>query len=313
MATSRELLILTAVLVMTAIQEMLDLLDLELHSPGDVSLMRVALHLGQVIVILAAAFVVIKLFQTKSDEVAAAHGRALEAERAIADSREREEALVRTVERVTAEHDEERRLLAYDLHNGLAQVIVSAKQHLDTCDDLWAGDAAGARTELEKGLDRLGRAVVETRLLLATLRPGSLDSLGLVPALRALLDEMRQRTGWQAELSAELGGDRLPGTVETAVYRIVQEALTNVLKHAKADRVVVGLRRGPGELRVEVIDSGTGLPPTPEQQRLRGLGLAGMQERARLVGGTCRVDGLAPAGTRVLVTIPLRESDDGLG
>ncbi|HSE95102.1 MAG TPA: sensor histidine kinase [Methylomirabilota bacterium] len=308
MTSSKEFYVLGAVLIVTAAQELLELLDLERGQAGEIGLLRMALQLGQVLAILAVIFAGFRLWQGKVDEVEQVRGRMVELEQELAERESRERAVARSAEQATSEREEERRLLAYDIHDGLAQIIVSAKQHLDTFEDLWREDPAQAGPELEKGLDRLGRAVVETRLLLATLRPGGLTSQGLVPAVRALLEDMGRREGWKTTLTADLGDGRLPGTVEVAVYRIVQEALTNVLKHAHAGAVGVALHRDRSTLRVEVTDTGTGIALPTSARALHGLGLAGMQERARLVGGSCQIEGVAPAGTRVQVTIPLKDS-----
>jgi two-component system NarL family sensor kinase len=308
MKSAKEFYVLGAVLIVTAAQELLELLDLERSQAGEIGLLRMALQLGQVLAILVVIFAGFRLWQAKVDETEQVRGRMVELEHELAARESRERAVARSAEQSTAEREEERRLLAYDIHDGLAQIIVSAKQHLDTFEDLWREDPAQAGPELEKGLDRLGRAVVETRLLLATLRPGGLTSQGLVPAVRALLDDMGRREGWKTTLTADLGDGRLPGTVEVAVYRIVQEALTNVLKHAHAGAVGVALRRDGATLLVEVTDTGTGIAPATSERALHGLGLVGMQERARLVGGSCRIEGVSPAGTRVQVTIPLKDS-----
>jgi signal transduction histidine kinase len=306
--SSREFYVLGAVLIVTAAQELLELLDLERSQGGEIGLLRMALQLGQVLAILAVIFAGFRLWQAKADEVEQLRGQAAELEQALAARESRERDVARSVEQLAAEQEEERRLLAYDIHDGLAQIIVSAKQHLDTFEDLWREEPAQASPELEKGLDRLGRAVVETRLLLATLRPGGLTTQGLVPAVRTLLEDLGRREGWKTTLTAELGDGRLPGTVEVAVYRIVQEALTNVLKHARAGAVDVALHRDGSTLVVEVTDDGTGIAPPTPGRAFHGLGLVGMQERARLVGGTCRIEGLSPAGTRVQLTVPLKES-----
>jgi signal transduction histidine kinase len=308
MTRSKEFYVLGAVLIVTAAQELLELLDLERSQAGEIGLLRMALQLGQVLAILAVIFAGFRLWQAKVDEVEQVRGRMVELEQELAARESRERAVTRSAEQSTAEREEEQRLLAYDIHDGLAQIIVSAKQHLDTFEDLWREDPAQAGPELEKGLDRLGRAVVETRLLLATLRPGGLTSQGLVPAVRVLMEDMGRREGWKTTLTAELGDGRLPGTVEVAVYRIVQEALTNVLKHAHAGAVGVALHRDGPTLRVEVTDTGTGIAPPTSERALHGLGLVGMQERARLIGGSCQIEGVDPAGTRVQVTIPLKES-----
>ncbi|MFQ5828130.1 MAG: sensor histidine kinase [Candidatus Methylomirabilia bacterium] len=219
--------------------------------------------------------------------------------------REKEQALAGAMERLMVVQEEERRLVAYDIHDCLAQVIVSAKQHLDTFEDLWQSQSPQALPELKRGLNGLDRAVLETRRLLAALRSGTLDSLGLIAALRDLVNETSQDTGWDAKLIDNLHGARLPSTVETAAYRIVQEALANAAKHTKASRVTGELGKENGHLVVEVNDSGVGFDP--EGTPVSGLGLLSMRERARLLGGRCRVKSRRGLGTSVVATIPLRD------
>jgi signal transduction histidine kinase len=241
-----------------------------------------ALHALQVAVILTATWMCLRAWREKSA---------------------REAALAHLVEAVVFAQEDERRRIAYEVHDGIAQLIVSAKQHLDTARD--ADDRGDAEHDLERAADRLERAIVETRRILVALRPPALDSLGLVNAARQSLEEAAQRAGWSVRFEENLADSRLPAAVETAAYRILQEALANAHRHAGAPRVDVALRLEPGWLVLDVRDLGVGLPRDGELSRGRGLGLSSMRERARLLGGTCTIARDSAQGTRVQARLPL--------
>lgn len=307
---ARHAVILVAILAVIASQELLEILAIErTEVSSGLGLAPLILNLGQVLAILAASFVGLRLWRDKAAEAELAAHRCSELERSLAALQRRQVDLLARTERLATEREEEERLLAYEIHDGLAQVIVSAKQHLDTFEDVWKIDPAEASVELETALERLGRAVVETRLLLATLRPGRLATVGLVAILRDVVARVARDAGWKTEFTADLHGQPLPPAVETAAFRIVHEALTNVARHARTSRVSVELGIKDGHLFVDVTDYGTGFESPPGRGRREGAGLASMRERARLVGGRCDIES-RPGETRVLVIIPVK-SDDG--
>ncbi len=215
----------------------------------------------------------------------------------------RERALASLVQQVIVAQEEERRRVAYDVHDGVAQLIVSAKQHIDTAADLWTTDPGRAASETVIAADRLGRAITETRRILAALRPLAVDAGGLAEAARQSLDEVARDTGWSVALVENLGQARLPPAIETAAFRILQEALSNARKHAGTIRVEVVLSREVDRVRLDVRDHGVGLGGSGDA---RGLGLPSMRERARLLGGTCVVEPAPGGGTHVHAELPLR-------
>jgi len=223
--------------------------------------------------------------------------------RAWREKTERQRALVMLVEQVIARADDERRGVAYDVHDGVAQLIVSAKQHLDTAADLWSRDPRRAASETAITADRLGRAIAETRRILAALRPLAVDAGGLANAARQSLDEIARDTGWSVDLVENLGAARLPPAVETAAFRILQEALSNARKHAGTTRIEVVLSKDTDRVHLDVRDYGVGLEAGGGA---RGLGLPSMRERARLLGGSCVVEAAAGGGTHVHAQLPLR-------
>jgi signal transduction histidine kinase len=276
-------LILAATFFGMASYEAAEMWMLEGRRPPSVPL-AVLVHSLQVAVILAATALAVRAWQRKT-----AH----------------EEALSRLVEQVVFAQEEERRRIAYELHDGISPLIVSAEQHLDTSRDLWTLDPVRAEGQLGVGLERLRQAIVETRHVLNALRPSAVASAGLVPAARHSVEEAAAEAGWAIAFSENLGEQRLPPVVETAAFRILQEALANARKHARSERVDVALRRYPDWLDLDVRDYGVGLAAGNGSSG-RGLGLVSMRERARLVGGTCEVEGAGDQGLRVHVRLPLR-------
>ncbi len=218
-------------------------------------------------------------------------------------------ALRRSRERVVTAREEERRRLRRDLHDGLGPALASQTLKAGVARALLAQDPAAAQQllgELEADIDA---ALTDIRRLVYDLRPPALDQLGLVGAIRESATRYQTNRPNQVAQSPPLrivveGPDSLPplpAAVEVAAYRIVQEALTNVARHAQARSCRITFVLGGGVFRVEVTDDGIGLPPV----RRAGVGLASMAERATELGGTCRVEALPGGGTRVSASLPL--------
>jgi signal transduction histidine kinase len=280
----REVLLAVAFVGMAS-YELLEMWMLE--RPPTPGLPRTLLvHSVQVALILGATYAFVRAWQEKTA---------------------REEALGRMVERVVFAQESERRRIAYDVHDGIAQLIVSAKHHLDTCTDIWHADSTRAERELARGVDRLQRAIAETRRILMALRPSAVDSVGLVEAMRNALDEVAAEAGWSASFTENLRDTRLPPAVETAVFRVFQEALANALRHSGTSRVEADLRRTHDSLTLDVRDTGIGFEAGDDAFRRRGLGLVSMVERAKLLGGTCTIASAPARGTRIFLRLPLLE------
>ena len=146
---------------------------------------------------------------------------------------------------------------------------------------------------------------------MSDLRPSQLDDLGLVPALRWYVQTLAGRyPELHVVLNADRGLHRLPPHHETVLFRVAQEALTNVVRHASAHNATVDLCQEPDVVRLEVRDDGVGFEAagTPEAGDRRGLGLAGMRERVALLGGSCTIESQPGGGTHVCVTVPLSAS-----
>ena len=196
----------------------------------------------------------------------------------------------------------ERRRLARELHDETGQALTSILLGLAAVERAKSTeDAHAAAAELRK-------LVVETlqdvRRLAVELRPSALDDFGLEPALRRLGQSVREAGALDVQVEARLGGQRLPPDVETALYRIVQEALTNVVKHAGAKHVSVVLTRKPASVLVMIEDDGRGFDAATAPHGA-GLGLIGMRERVELLDGTFEVDTEPRAGTTLIVELPL--------
>ncbi len=218
-----------------------------------------------------------------------------------------ERQLAAEVERAVTAQEDERRRIAYELHDSISPLIVSAKQHVDTCRDLVPGEPGRAEGQLATAAERLQLAIVEMRRVLKGLRPAALAGDGLEAAVRRSVNEAASEAGWVATFTSGLGDEPLPPAVEAAAYRILQEALTNAGKHARTERVEVALRREGGWLLLDVRDHGIGLE-RGSKEGSNGLGLVSMKERARLVGGTCRIERDASSGILVQARLPVPPS-----
>jgi signal transduction histidine kinase len=202
--------------------------------------------------------------------------------------------------RVVSAQELERRRLARELHDETGQALTSILLGLKSLEDV------ASEQELAESTSRLRELVVTTlqdvRRLAVELRPKALDDFGLVPALERLIETFREQTGIEVDLEPRLGDERLPSDVETTLYRITQEALTNVVKHAHAKHVSIVLTRRDGTISVVIEDDGQGFE---ERQASRnGLGLLGMRERVALVDGRLTVESSPGAGTSLSIEVP---------
>jgi two-component system, NarL family, sensor histidine kinase DevS len=206
-----------------------------------------------------------------------------------------------TVRRVLEGQELERRRLARELHDETGQALTSILLGLKAIRAA-ATDAEAQRAEADLRT-LVVQALQDVRNLAVELRPSALDDFGLAPALERLVHTFEERSGVQIALQASLGAERLPAEAETVLYRVVQEAITNVVKHAGADRVSVVVTRRDGGVSVVVEDDGLGFDP--EEVRTDALGLVGMRERLALLGGTLTIESTPASGTTLAVYLPL--------
>jgi signal transduction histidine kinase len=204
--------------------------------------------------------------------------------------------------RVVDAQELERKRLARELHDETGQALTSVLLGLRAVEE--AEDLA----EIAEATSRLRELLVDTlhdvRRLAVELRPKALDDFGLVPALERLTETFAEQTAIPVELEAVLGEARLSPPIETALYRIVQEALTNVIKHSRASRVSVLLMRKPDTVAAVIEDDGVGFDP--DRARDGGLGLIGMRERIALLDGHLTVESAPEGGTSIVAEVPVR-------
>jgi two-component system sensor histidine kinase UhpB len=227
--------------------------------------------------------------------------------------REKTEQAERLAAQVILAQEEERRRVARELHDeagqALTAVIIGLERGLASMPETYATDLPVQPRQLISGLrDLAAQTLDEVRKLALELRPSVLDDLGLVAALRQYVRSTEERSGLAAQLVVtgwdEQADARLPPEIETALFRIAQEALTNAIRHARATSVQVRLKRTPALVTLEVRDDGVGLGSVPRSEG-EHLGMFGMRERARILGGDFHAAPVSPRGTLVQVSIPL--------
>ena len=226
-----------------------------------------------------------------------------EREAEVRRSRERLEALSQRLLKV---QENERRLIARELHDQIGQALTAVKLNLES---LRSGRRAKA-FPLDESVAIVEQLMEAVRSMSLELRPSALDDLGLAAALRWYADRQGRRAGFSVRVRTQLPAERLASDLETACFRVAQEAITNVARHAGAKRVEVDARAEDGTLDLTVRDDGTGF----DVAAVRGgttaegsIGLDGMEERVRLLGGDFRIDSQPGTGTTVWARFPLTE------
>ena len=234
---------------------------------------------------------------------------AIQSVRLHQDLREREQQVSLLLKATIDAQEMERERICLEIHDGVAQTLAAAFHYLQTLDGRpELGD--DVRVSLRKAASLVRSASLEAREVIATLRPAALDTVGLIGVLRYEMDELRTRTGLVVDLDVDQV--RFPKEVETALYRILREAISNVTKHAQAGRVAVRVKQGPGRVVAEVQDDGVGFDPhaSRRQERRKGVGLLSMHKRAELINGSFEVFSSPGNGTRVYVELPLDARED---
>ena len=216
---------------------------------------------------------------------------------------EREQMLEQFAARTVDAQELERRHLAGEIHDGISQPLISLWYHLQAA-EANASDPGVLARELAAAKDLTTAALDEARRAITGLRPSVLDDLGLGPSLESLA-----HTVVGPKVEVDIAPCRLPAHVEVALYRIAQEALQNVMKHAAAERVTLRLEASDGQVQLVVEDDGRGFSPRrdagPDGRGDPSYGLVGMRERAELVGARLEVNSTPDAGTRVVVEVPV--------
>jgi signal transduction histidine kinase len=223
-----------------------------------------------------------------------------------------EEAARRLSGRILSLQDDERRRIARELHDSLGQYLAALKMNIDV---LAGGGTSsnGSRenlsTVLHSSSQLLDRAIAETRTISHLLHPPLLDEVGLLSALYWFVEGFSKRSGIQANVDVPSQYERLPQETEIALFRVVQEALTNVHRHSGSEKVDISLRVAEMTVWLEVKDYGCGisedrLARVRDENAQVGVGLAGMRERVHQLGGSMDLSSNAE-GTHIVVTIPI--------
>lgn len=199
--------------------------------------------------------------------------------------------------------ERERRLIALEIHDGLAQELTGATMFVEAAQSQLPPEAKSARASLKEAGQLIRDALAEARRLMEGIRPPLLEAEGLREAMQQLIARHGEQSGIPMDVQMELRSSRLPPTLEMAVFRIVQEALTNARRHSQASRIQLRLRQDQQGLSIELSDDGVGFDPAniPTDRH----GVRGIHERARWAGGEARLQSAAGKGTSLTVQLPL--------
>jgi two-component system, NarL family, sensor kinase len=222
----------------------------------------------------------------------------------MTEARHSEEMLRALSHRVVQAQEAERRRIALELHDHITQFLCAILVRCQALADQLSARGGASKREAVKLLQMLGRAAEDVERISRNLRPSVLQELGLVSVLRDTTARFADRTGVPVELTCVRINARLPADTELALYRILQEALSNVEKHARARHVGVRLSQRRASVQLTIGDDGIGFDPARRSAKDR-LGLLGMRERAAYVGGALTVKSARRAGTEIEVRIPM--------
>jgi PAS domain S-box-containing protein len=217
----------------------------------------------------------------------------------------------RTLKHMLQASDHERKLIAYDIHDGLAQYLTGAIMQLDASNQCRRDNPKQAAKAYDAGMLMVRQSLAEARRFINGVRPPILDDSGIVAAIEHLICEYGGRTGPKIDFDSKVEFGRLAVMLENAVYRIVQEGLTNAWKHSASKDVNVRLVQQGEYLRIEIQDWGVGFDPQAVREEC--FGLEGIRERARLLGGISVIESVPGQGTRIAVTFPIGLRMDNAG
>jgi signal transduction histidine kinase len=248
-----------------------------------------------------------RLFQDREDRL---NQVAREMNRLYHESLRHQEHLRRLSQRMVQASERMMQMLARELHDDLGQGLTAAKMHLSLIDRELSADSP-IRLHVHEARGQIGAVLQSVRHLSQLLRPAVLDDLGLVPAMQSYISRFAERTGIPVDLESPAPEMRLPPPIELALYRVLQEALTNVARHADAGHVHVWLETNPDLVSLRITDDGRGFdaaafienPPSDH-----GMGVIGMRERVATYGGRFAIHSQPGAGTRVDLSISLAQS-----
>lgn len=209
--------------------------------------------------------------------------------------------------------EEERRRIAREIHDGPAQSLANLVLRVELCEQLFNRDPGRVKPELERLKDSVRNTLKDIRKIIFDLRPMSLDDLGLVGGLRRFFGDFQERYGLPVEFLVFGQEKALDEMYSIAIFRIIQEALNNVVKHARASQVSVKLEFLPQHLAIAIKDDGVGFEPRSAEREDGHYGLLNMQERARLLNGRLEIRSAPGRGTEIWVMIPVEREGDEVG
>ena len=228
--------------------------------------------------------------------------------RDITERKEAEQERRAVPQRILAAQEGERRRIARELHDGVSQILSCIRLRLASRTDATAGSPTGVYSELDQANKLLDRALREVRRIAWNLRPSELDDLGLLAAIRSVGADFKQRTGIAVEMQLPSLSRRLPSDVELVFYRILQEALSNVEKHAQATSVVIGLTCEKTAVMLSIQDNGRGFvaaDPKANRQEHSGMGMINMRERVEFHAGRLEAASVPTGGVEIRAWLPL--------
>ncbi len=226
--------------------------------------------------------------------------------RDITERRQAEEALQkeqRLLRDLINLHEHDRQLIAYEIHDELAQLLTGAHFKLQSVAHLRTADPAAAEIAFDDAVQLLAKGIAEARRLISGLRPPILDESGVVAAIEFLICEQSPSDRPRIEFEHQVRFDRLASPLESSIFRIIQESLTNACRYSQSDRVRVELLQVDNRVQICVQDWGVGFDPAKVASD--HFGLRGIQERARLLGGRAAIQAAPSEGTRILVELPI--------
>jgi signal transduction histidine kinase len=227
--------------------------------------------------------------------------------RLLEQSRQMQEQLRLLSRQILSTQEEERKRISRELHDVIAQTLTGINVRLAALKNEATSDTRGLERSIARTQRLVQQSVEVVHRFARRLRPTVLDDLGLIPALHTFMKHFRAETGIQVSLSAFAAVEKLEGEKRTVLYRVAQEALNNVARHAQATRAQVKLHESEGAVCMTITDDGRGFRAEPQGRTKKGkrLGLLGMRERLEIVGGKFTLSSAPGKGTTVLAQVPL--------
>jgi PAS domain S-box-containing protein len=232
-------------------------------------------------------------------------------ERMLKESQKHQAQLRDMSHQILRAQEDERKRISRELHDVIAQALVGINVHVATLAQIDAGDAGSRRQKIARTHQLIEESVDLVHRFASELRPTMLDDLGLIPALHSYMKNFMEETGIRASLKSYAGIEKASGTVRTALFRVAQESLTNVARHAGATRVAVSIEDLKGSIRMKISDDGQGfdVEGADGAKESNRLGLLGMRERIEMLGGSFCVE--SEPGNSTAIHVEVKATDSG--